>query len=331
MIRNLLTIQRWIKIAGVLLIVSCIAQPAFTEESEDENRRSSRISGINVMQAFLSAYPHKFDRVTYRHGDWAIESKGVWFFWAEGKLLPESEMENAAMFSRHSFYPYTDNLPPISVLAPEEKAALRARIVERERSLIGRHPGLFNAIWRIEDKSSGWNRVKTTYFLGMKVMVHRELLEDLAAVEEELLLLMETDKEIERYVESIGLLDGFNWRAIAGTISLSLHSYGIAIDFVPNRTGGRETYWRWARDRTEEWYSLPYANRFMPPAAFVRAFEKRGFIWGGKWFYFDTIHFEYRPEILALNGYSKIVVEQEGSLPVEEFWVPSDGRSSWSQ
>ena len=26
-------------------------------------------------------------------------------------------------------------------------------------------------------------------------------------------------------------------------------------------------------------------------------FEKHGFIWGGKWDHFDTMHFEYRPEL----------------------------------
>ena len=27
--------------------------------------------------------------------------------------------------------------------------------------------------------------------------------------------------------------------------------------------------------------------------------EKHGFIWGGKWYHYDTMHFEYRPEIIA--------------------------------
>jgi D-alanyl-D-alanine carboxypeptidase len=28
-------------------------------------------------------------------------------------------------------------------------------------------------------------------------------------------------------------------------------------------------------------------------------FEQHGFIWGGKWYHYDTMHFEYRPEIIA--------------------------------
>ncbi|MCK5249849.1 MAG: M15 family metallopeptidase, partial [Spirochaetaceae bacterium] len=37
------------------------------------------------------------------------------------------------------------------------------------------------------------------------------------------------------------------------------------------------------------------------PEAVVEAFEKNGFIWGGKWFLFDQIHFEYRPELIILG------------------------------
>ena len=60
----------------------------------------------------------------------------------------------------------------------------------------------------------------------------------------------------------------------------------------------------------------------MPPDSFIEAFERRGFVWGGKWFYYDTMHFEYRPEILALNGWLK----QEQANPftgiTETVWVP---------
>ncbi|WP_228384801.1 M15 family metallopeptidase [Campylobacter pinnipediorum] len=31
-------------------------------------------------------------------------------------------------------------------------------------------------------------------------------------------------------------------------------------------------------------------------------FEKNGFIWGGRWKHFDTMHFEYRPEFLDNNN-----------------------------
>ena len=31
----------------------------------------------------------------------------------------------------------------------------------------------------------------------------------------------------------------------------------------------------------------------------VDVFERNGFIWGGKWYHYDTMHFEYRPELLG--------------------------------
>lgn len=75
----------------------------------------------------------------------------------------------------------------------------------------------------------------------------------------------------------------FNWRVIAGTKRKSAHSYGIAIDINTDKSD----YWRWSKDGS-------YRNQI--PEEIVRVFEKHGFIWGGRWVSFDTMHFEYRPE-----------------------------------
>ena len=42
---------------------------------------------------------------------------------------------------------------------------------------------------------------------------------------------------------------------------------------------------------------FPYKNEI--PREIVDIFEKHGFIWGGKWYHYDTMHFEYRPELTA--------------------------------
>ena len=83
---------------------------------------------------------------------------------------------------------------------------------------------------------------------------------------------------------------GFNWRFIAGTRQLSEHSFGIALDI----NVGYSDYWRWARPVKG---TIPYKNRI--PLAIAALFEKYGFIWGGRWYHYDTMHFEYRPELLA--------------------------------
>jgi hypothetical protein len=80
----------------------------------------------------------------------------------------------------------------------------------------------------------------------------------------------------------------YNCRDIAGSSARSMHAYGAAIDINVKYSD----YWRWSKNLT----SPVWKNRI--PVEIVRVFEKHGFIWGGTWYHFDTMHFEYRPELL---------------------------------
>ncbi|MGL4396788.1 MAG: M15 family metallopeptidase [Hyphomicrobium sp.] len=82
----------------------------------------------------------------------------------------------------------------------------------------------------------------------------------------------------------------YTCRQVAGTSSMSAHSYGIAIDIALKNSH----YWRW--DQTAATKAPVYKNAI--PLEIVTIFEKHGFIWGGKWYHYDTMHFEYRPELL---------------------------------
>lgn len=81
----------------------------------------------------------------------------------------------------------------------------------------------------------------------------------------------------------------YNCRAVADTGQPSAHGYGIAIDL--NTAFSDYWYWRPHKGR------IDYRNRL--PQEIVTIFEKHGFIWGGKWYHFDTMHFEFRPELLV--------------------------------
>ena len=81
----------------------------------------------------------------------------------------------------------------------------------------------------------------------------------------------------------------FKWRVISGTDRLSAHSFGIAIDINVEYSN----YWKWDVDSKKE---FKYKNKI--PLQIVKIFEKHGFIWGGKWYHYDTMHFEYRPELM---------------------------------
>ncbi|WP_456734214.1 M15 family metallopeptidase [Bradyrhizobium sp. USDA 3364] len=55
-------------------------------------------------------------------------------------------------------------------------------------------------------------------------------------------------------------------------------------------------YWLRAGKREGKGKTIPYRNRM--PREIVDIFERHGFIWGGKWYHHDPMHFEYRPELL---------------------------------
>ncbi|MBL8567344.1 MAG: M15 family metallopeptidase [Hyphomicrobiaceae bacterium] len=109
--------------------------------------------------------------------------------------------------------------------------------------------------------------------------------ERLAAVSRELDALPE---RFNRYLKPPA--GTFVCRDIAGTTQPSAHGYGIAIDIALSQSD----YWRWSKPGPD---GAPiYRNRV--PLEIVEVFERHGFIWGGRWHHYDTMHFEYRPELL---------------------------------
>ncbi|RDI42600.1 M15 family metallopeptidase [Aquicella lusitana] len=85
----------------------------------------------------------------------------------------------------------------------------------------------------------------------------------------------------------------FYWRKVAGQSYLSSHSFGIAIDI----NSSYSNYWLWDVRRLKRSITeIGYRNRI--PLRIVEIFEKEGFFWGGRWFFYDTMHFEYRPELV---------------------------------
>ena len=78
----------------------------------------------------------------------------------------------------------------------------------------------------------------------------------------------------------------YNCRTVADTGEPSMHSWGAAIDI----NSAHADYWLWGRG----------SSTTTIPAEIIEIFERRGFIWGRKWSHYDTMHFEYRPELV--NG-----------------------------
>lgn len=94
----------------------------------------------------------------------------------------------------------------------------------------------------------------------------------------------------------------FQWREISGTKRLSMHSYGAAIDFqLPPEV---YRYWKWDIHKSNDVPAYPESIlRDFVLSKVVAVFERHGFIWGGKWHHYDTMHFEYRPELAGQDTY----------------------------
>lgn len=113
----------------------------------------------------------------------------------------------------------------------------------------------------------------------------------LKKVDSELTVLVRTHSNVSPYIyPSSGT---FNYRNIAGTSLPSAHSFGTAIDLAANR----KDYWQWTS-------RLEVQKRMaLYPSEVVKIFERNNYIWGGRWGYFDLMHYEYRPELIYKAKY----------------------------
>jgi hypothetical protein len=135
---------------------------------------------------------------------------------------------------------------------------------------------------------SGDAHVRTVDFLGHPMRVQEKVAAPLARVAARLEQARTRDPALGAVLARLVAHPGGTIvrRHIAGTGRTSAHAWGIAVDLDPDRAH----YWRW--DRPMRW-------RNEAPQVLVDAFEAEGFIWGGRWYHYDTMHFEYRPELLC--------------------------------
>jgi hypothetical protein len=257
-----------------------------------------------VMKALSAAYPDRVGPAEFLNGDWAVPVRGVFFYYAEGRLLPEELRDRAADYDPQPFYSYPSDLPPWKEPSPEDADRVRNSAERRRAHPPKRSQHFYDALWRASTQEEAYERIKTIRLFGRQVMVHYAIMEELALVEERILAEARVNPQVRQWINSLKTLESWNWRVIVDTQSRSFHAYGAAVDLLPAAAGGRETYWLWTSRTNAEWWSVPYEKRLHPPDEVIKAFEAYGFIWGGKWLFYDTMHFEYRPEILILNGMS---------------------------
>ncbi|MDR0456279.1 MAG: M15 family metallopeptidase [Treponema sp.] len=278
---------------GILLL--CTGLWCFAQEDRGLQRAQQ------VMEALAAAYPDRIERAEFRDGDWTVIVRGIRYYYCSGRLLPEELRNKAADYAPQPFYNYSAELPPWKAPSAEDAERFRNMAANRSRNPVKRSPHFFDALWQAHTRDESQRRVKALSFLGSSVTVHEAIHAKLALVEERILADAQSDPQVRAWVNNINMMEGWNWRTIADTQTRSYHAYGAAVDILPKSLGGKETYWLWAARNKPEWWNIPYSDRLHPPAKVIKAFESRGFIWGGKWLFFDTMHFEYRPEIFLLS------------------------------
>jgi peptidoglycan L-alanyl-D-glutamate endopeptidase CwlK len=264
------------------LLVALVLMGAYSDPLNAQNARESSWPmhpivaqlGISIL---LKAYPDELSA-----------SRDNELVWKDGTVTPYQSNSGAApsfdVFLDHAdladqfsqAYPLEPWTPPPSVNSDPGRARCLAffkKMYGGTQAEVERH--LVSIRW-MPGLGSQTVRVTTVNGIDRKLM----------AVQEELTRLpIEMQK---RYlVPSAG---AFNWRPIAGTDRLSMHSFGAAIDLNVDVSN----YWKWTKPDSAERY--PYHNNF--PPEIVAIFERHGFIWGGKWYHYDTMHFEYRPELI---------------------------------
>ena len=246
--------------------------PAVATAQSADPARAERL-----MAALVAAYP---DFLAGYDGNDIVWKDGTRMAFDDGRGAKDFETLLAQPDLEDMFYaPY----PPGRIIAPPAFNSDPGRVRyhpffakmygDCTKGEVARH--LTDVVWL---RSKSGQKLKATRINGVA--------ERLQAVSNEL------DKlpaQMTRYLApSAGT---FNCRVVAGTNRISAHGHGIAIDIATSHSD----YWFWNRPAPDGRYA--YKNRI--PWEIVEIFEKHGFVWGGKWYHYDTMHFEYRPEIVG--------------------------------
>ncbi len=247
------------------------------------------VSDDDALSALVAAYPN----VLLKHD-------GRSLFWRDGTVMPardESEEKNQDK-SKEKEKSFDDLLRHASVLDQFRQPYPRGFIDSPPG--LDRDPGRFRNTAFFRKLYGDCNKGEVTPQLvpvtwlpksyGKRILVTKA-----NGIAERL---TEVSKEIDALPPAIRraaypIAGTYVCRTVADTGAPSMHAYGAAIDLNLNFSD------YWFTDQKAKG-AFRYRNRM--PQVIVNIFESHGFIWGGKWYHYDTMHFEYRPELLGIRN-----------------------------
>jgi hypothetical protein len=298
-----------IPLIALIILIGCRRDPQPEEETADPDvppkpalavlDDSEIQSEQKILLAFARAYPGKIDNVEFLDGDWVMRVNGKLIYFANNRFLPEELREEWVDYRPFAYYAY-----PWKGTARERRSAYENQGEPSIGSCF-----LFDALYFSAAEDESWECQVKYSFLGVKMLIHYSIEPILDVIEDHILASARIDPSINEWIEELQTsppTGGWNWRDVRGSGNRSNHAYGIAIDLTPREYRGRVTFWQWQWLAVE---TLDSKRFYLPPEPVIKIFEDYGFLWGGNWDLYDTMHFEYRPEILLLNGFSVNMVQ----------------------
>lgn len=248
--------------------------------------REAALRGDARVTAFQRAYGSLIDSTSIQRNDLVFHLAGHEIYFQDGRMLSANRLDRRdrcdSIFYRYPLGTLTEPEP-----LPDEPVRFCTDLQE--------------VLWGRTETQIRRNARSAT-FIGRRIFVNDVVADALADVERDLLDAASGDATVASWIDDVHVAYSFIDRGIAGTRTRSQHSWGLAVDFVPASYGGQQVYWRWTRAWNRSgWHQVPLEDRWSPPTRVIEIFEHHGFLWGGKWAHFDTVHFEYRPEILEYN------------------------------
>ena len=268
----------------VLLIVGCAVKPVNNTEVPgpvgkpwNTKEEQPEVAALLVKyESFIEEVAHMDDDVGFLIGD-------TWIYFRDGRMLTKESFPHQDRY-QSIFYDYA--------------LGITTQLPKYQELTVRSHDFLDHLFGTTEIRLR--EQCDWVPFLNHNAYMNHFCEEALRNVEVEILQAAESNQEVQAFIENLKTIYSFQQRKIRGTENTSYHSYGLALDLIPTSYNRKHANWRWSTAFVDEWQLIPLEKRWSPPQVVIDAFEKNGFVWGGKWVHFDAVHFEYAPEIILL-------------------------------
>jgi hypothetical protein len=236
-------------------------------------------AGFGAPPADLNA---RLDRLVAAYPDFLRSHDGQWLVLKDGRRFAISDGRADKSFDETIEHPDIDDMFATDYPAGAEATA-PAPNFDPGRA---RFKPLFDAMYGDCARGEVVRKLRSVAWLPKHHGGHVEITTVNGADRQLEAAVAELDALPDRYMKYLIPSAGtYVCRKVAGSAAPSAHGWGIAVDI----DSAASDYWRWSG---KGWH-----NRV--PVEIARIFERHGFIWGGRWYHYDTMHFEYRPELLA--------------------------------